>query len=704
MSSARSRAGAPGEMIPYHRLPINDKVDDILFILRDGVASFEAHNSEDKNLLPSGCKAWFCESHNSVATSFRIYTNTAIVVEGVQLMLQPYANNVWVESPPSEDLPILFDRIHVPSCKAKPKAERKIYLRSRDIIHFDDDGCLLSILACQSDHSTTTSFAEGVDHFAAAEVQVKSSITTGPGAAALNDDETEDEDDLDATVNTPLGDEESTPATSRPTEGLAVKDTPSRPFSRESNLIFSTAQDRLRSPNFIGDSNDADNNTPAARAGAGKGKRVKAELSEDAESQFVFPRDKGQTTYGNTPKSKKHAKAEILESPSKSDLPSEPLDDVTIKVAPGPRRASNRIKVDENTAVTMSSPNRKRSLAETDDEEEEEDAPPASTAPPTKKLRGRGRPAKEPRAVKTPQAQSGKPCGRPSKASKVNDDEEEVAEPPSSSGKLKRPSRKSVTKAEIGEETDDEEVSVAALRRKPNLSPDLDPRSNSTPQSSATTHPDKPPTKTILSSSKFANDKKAANWLKKHGAPIDDKKIPGKGSNFVCVVGNGVLSTTAKVLRSVALGKKVVTDEWLKNCMDKDQLLDLDPYVHDDLADTMTVPRSKLLEGKALFVTSTLERTYGQGFADIKELAAAVGSHRVDSGTAKKTHGMSDSTTVFLGDDGDDPDAMKLTQEEGRTVFSKNFLAQSIIRGELLVDDDEFKWTAKGAKGKKGKK
>lgn len=72
MSSARSRAGAPGEMIPYHRLPINDKVDDILFMFRNGVASFETHNNENKNLVPSGCKGWFCESHSSIATSFKI--------------------------------------------------------------------------------------------------------------------------------------------------------------------------------------------------------------------------------------------------------------------------------------------------------------------------------------------------------------------------------------------------------------------------------------------------------------------------------------------------------------------------------------------------------------------------------------------------------------------------------------------------------
>jgi hypothetical protein len=65
---------------------------------------------------------------------------------------------------------------------------------------------------------------------------------------------------------------------------------------------------------------------------------------------------------------------------------------------------------------------------------------------------------------------------------------------------------------------------------------------------------------------------------------------------------------------------------------------------------------------------------------------------------------MSNSTTIFLGDDGDDPDALKLMQEDGRTVYRKNLLTQSIIRGELLIDEEEFKWKPRTAKGKNRKK
>jgi hypothetical protein len=696
MSGARSRAGAPGEMIPCCRLPASDTEDgDILFVFRNGVVSFEEPTNEDKNLKPSGTLGCFCESPYHVAT-FVTSKLTVLVSHGSTLMLEPYANNVFVEMPPSNDLP-RFDRINVPSCKAVPKLRRHIYLRPGDTVHFEDHQCAILISAGKVDHSNITSFAESDKITTSPEIQVKSSAhqpTTGPGAATMEDKDTEDEDDLDGLINTPLNVEDTTPATSRLTDTLAaVKETPTRPARRESNHVFSTAPDKIASPNFNGDSNRLDGSIPAARAGAGRRKKATANQSEDVDSQFVFQTSKGLTTYGNTPKAKAQARREVQESPSKSEA--------TIEVAPAPRRSSNRMKVDENTAVTMSSPKRKRSLADTD--EEEDMAPPASTLPATK--RARGRPAKESKVVKTPQTKSGKPRGRPSNVSNAKE-EDEATEPPSSSGKLKRVGRKSAAKPETDEEDDKEEVSTNAPRRKANLSPDLDLRASSTPLSSATPQSGKAPTKTLLSNSSFAEDKNAAIWLQKHGAPIEDKKIPGKRSNFVCVVGTGELPTTAKVVRSVALGKKVVTDEWLKHSMAQDKLLDLDGYIHDDLVGTMTINRTKLFEGKALFITSALEKTYGQKFADVKELATAVGSHRVDSGTAKKATGLglSDSATIFLAVDGDDPDAQKLVQEGGRTVYQKDLLTQSILRGELLTDSDEFKWNPKAIKGKKGKK
>ena len=65
---------------------------------------------------------------------------------------------------------------------------------------------------------------------------------------------------------------------------------------------------------------------------------------------------------------------------------------------------------------------------------------------------------------------------------------------------------------------------------------------------------------------------------------------------------------------------------------------------------------------------------------------------------------MSDAATIFLGLDSDDPDAQTLTQKDGRAVYQKNLLTQSVLRGELLLDNDEFKWNSKPDKGKKGKK
>jgi hypothetical protein len=612
-------------------------------------------------------------------------------------MLETYAK-VYVESPPSNDLPSGFDPTAViPSSKTSPKTKRHIYLRHGDTLRFEDCSCALRVSVGVANPSANTSFADGDKAAASADIQVKSSArqsaNPGLGAVVLEDEETEDEDDLDGPISTPLGAEDSTPATSRPTDNPAVKDTPSRPDSHESNRIFSTAQDRFRSPE---NNNGADGSTPAARAGAARGKKVKVNPSEDADSQFVFPNQKGQTTYGGTPKPARQAKNVVQESPSKSDLPSEPNETT---IAPRPRRPSNHVKLDGNTATSMSSPNRKRSFSGR--EEEEDVAQPASTAPVTKKARGRGRPPKEPEAMKPVPTKSGKKRGRPSKGSKAEDDHDEAVEPPSSTGKLKRPSRKSEVNTESEEE--DEKDEVAAPRSKKNASPDLDPRATSTPQSSTPHSSGKAPTKVLLSNSKYAEDSKAKNWLKKHGAPVDEK-IPGKRSNFVCVVAVGELLATPKVLRSVALGKRVVTDQWVKLSMGQNQLLDLDEYVHDDLAPTMDVDRSNLLHGKALFITSALEKRYGDGFAHIKELATTLGAHRVEVGPAKKTNGMSDTATIFLGLDGDDPDAKTLAEEDGRTVYQKNLLTQSILQGELLLDHDEFKWSSKPVKGKKGKK
>lgn len=60
MAGSSSRVGAPGKLDSID-LPINEKEQDTLFIYRNGIASFEPMESEDKNLKPPGTKAWICE-------------------------------------------------------------------------------------------------------------------------------------------------------------------------------------------------------------------------------------------------------------------------------------------------------------------------------------------------------------------------------------------------------------------------------------------------------------------------------------------------------------------------------------------------------------------------------------------------------------------------------------------------------------------
>ena len=210
------------------------------------------------------------------------------------------------------------------------------------------------------------------------------------------------------------------------------------------------------------------------------------------------------------------------------------------------------------------------------------------------------------------------------------------------------------------------------------------------------------PSKVLLSNSKYAKDTKAKKWLSRYGVAISDD-IPGKRANFFCVVGNGELATTAKVLVSLALGKRVVADQWIEDSMKADRFLDLDAYIHDDLAETAGIDRGELFKKKTLFITDAQMKAYGEGIADIKGLATAVGAWKVESGSVRKGSSMPAAGTIFLGGDCNDQDALNLTKA-GHIVYQKALLTQSIIIGELLVDDEALKWQPTPEKAKKGKK
>jgi hypothetical protein len=552
-------------------------------------------------------------------------------------MLEPYTAEVYVESPPTNDLPRQFDN-RVAIGMSDSHKQRVIYLRPNDTICFEAEYHNIKILAKPVGDMGPP---EGEKSTSANEIQVESSvqqptIEAGTTSGALEDD---DDDDLDRPFATPIGDEDA----------VAIVETPSG-LSRDRNPVLSSTPAANHAQYAVESANGHDTSTTM-------------QPEDDAESQNVLPRTGGKPLkkYGGTPRRKR----EIPESSDQRDMSPGSADD-------------DHAVIEHHRGETQSSPPKRKHSMSMSDDDEDDGAVPASTEPPLKRPRGRpSNASKAARALtKTPASvKTGKTRGRPSNASKAQQAEDAAGHLPSP-GKL-----------------------AAAKPRRKIESPDLNPRSSGTPQPS-TPMTGKPPSKILLSNSKFAEGKVAKAFLKQNGATIEGT-IPKKRTDFVCVVGNGDIATTAKVLHSLALGKKVVSDQWIEDSMSEGVLLELDGYIHEDLAETADLDRGKLLKGKTLFITNAQMKAYGGGFDSIKELAMAVGAQKVESGSAKKGSGTPAASTVILGGDGSDPDALKLTEEEGRVVYQKTLLTQSVIRGELLVDMKEFKWQKAVKKGKK---
>jgi len=148
-------------------------------------------------------------------------------------MLEPYTAQVYVESPPSNDLPRQFDnRIAIEMSDAQK--QRVIYLRPSDTVCLEAEYHNIKILAMPTSPEGAISPPEGDQSAAANEIQVKSSLpqptadagTSSGAPGAEEDDDTDDDDDLDAT---PSGDDDV------PT--VAVAETPSGPSRGRKHVL-----------------------------------------------------------------------------------------------------------------------------------------------------------------------------------------------------------------------------------------------------------------------------------------------------------------------------------------------------------------------------------------------------------------------------------------------------------------------------------
>ncbi|KAK5714121.1 hypothetical protein LTR15_011029 [Elasticomyces elasticus] len=265
--------------------------------------------------------------------------------------------------------------------------------------------------------------------------------------------------------------------------------------------------------------------------------------------------------------------------------------------------------------------------------------------------------------------------GKGKRAATVELDENVTLAPPRSSARLSSPAKPSPSKSKKGK------------KGKASAPPPA---------------PAPPPVSSILLSSAVTVTKAIKELLQKHSIKkIAD--IPVRKTDFICVVPIGKLATTAKVLRSLVLGKLVVTEDWLIDSADQQKLLDPENYLHPNLPkDEMEIDRSTLFAGTRVWFTKQLHTDYGDGYASVEALVKEAGALEVSHGATVYAAGAIRRGDIFFGSKGKDADVVELRDKDGQTVYSKDMLTQSIFTGELDLESDAFELKAPAGATKAG--
>lgn len=523
-------------------------------------------------------------------------------------------------------------------------------------------------------------------------------------AAAEGDDDTDfsgDEDHLDRSQSTRSAHTPKTvtPATSRPTntiELLAIKETPNHRAFTNSNgddQLYSTAQAEPRDSNTIG---DADSPSVKAQHRSNADSQIRASASlvdtfndassdgkpDDGEVEEILPTigvNSGHAGNESATASQKVAKSTSgldgpgLDSTTRNDehqteveetgvLTFEPLDPhgQASEAAAGSKRKLSDVNIeDESEPVEVS----KKQKLDSDSNlpmTPEDDEPSVSTDNVLSKK------SKERLCEKR------KPQRAP---------EDAFPRPTQASGD------------EIVVHTNSPEVVVNQRLQ------------SETPSSSAlsSTLTGKVPKILLSSDCKAQNKPTVKQLLRKVGAKTVDK-VPSRATNFLCVVTKQHSLKSAKVLLSLVRGKQVITEQWLIESAEAGELLNPSDFVHEILEDSITHDRRRIFSGRHLLLTNALVVNYGDGWADIQEVAKEAGASEVDKVAFNKSSSLGDrDDVVFFGLAKGDNDVSRLIKDHGRTVYAKDLLTESIVAGELDLDNGDYKLSA-AAPVKKGRR
>lgn len=282
-------------------------------------------------------------------------------------------------------------------------------------------------------------------------------------------------------------------------------------------------------------------------------------------------------------------------------------------------------------------------------------------------------------------------------------DQEEAEKPPKRSGRSRKHPMPWDTEA-------DETITVAHVKsqtrkggRKKAASPQVvlpSDRSRIMPASTAppATSMSSKVAKILLSQSsmKEAGEYRGtAAFISKHHKSIINH-VQSKQTNFICVVPTkGNLKKTNKILRTLAFGKLVVTDGWLKESMKAGEFLEPTDYIHADLENTLGADRGKLFRGLTVFFTTNLyfELRANNNWDPMYAPARDAGASIVKYGKALKgleaAKRCGDRIVFLASDPAKDQNAKELA-DEGYDVYSKGLLTTSVLLGQLNLKSEEF--------------
>ena len=199
----------------------------------------------------------------------------------------------------------------------------------------------------------------------------------------------------------------------------------------------------------------------------------------------------------------------------------------------------------------------------------------------------------------------------------------------------------------------------------------------------------------FASSSSVGDSKPFLKFLSSKGV----KKVKSVHDCTVLCIGKE-LKKTSKVILAVLLGKDIVTDSWVTDSIQGNDLLSIVPYLSRDpkkeaewgISLDQAIYRGKkglkVLQDYSIHFTPSVKKELGKnGFDELKEIAKCAGARSVSAALPKKSPEEAPSTFVVAAHNDTEVAGLR---KRGWRAYVKDLISLSVLRGKLDLESDEF--------------